>query len=151
MTKLLVASGFGFGEYASVEIVNLDGNHPDLKCDDLPNLPVEMYFWLVGQLFMGERPIICGGIRSENNDVCGCQVFENGSWNFTSNLKECQTNAASPVVKNSKRKDVLLIEGVNFTNILRKAFKHTDPKSAKRQSTQAAFCTFGICRRKSLA
>ena len=117
MTKLLVASG----EYASVEIINLDGEIPDLKCDDLPNLPVERYS-STGKLFVGKRPIICGGILSENSDVCGCQVFENGSWNFTSNLKECRTNAASAVVKNSKRKYVLLIEGVNFTNILRKVF-----------------------------
>ena len=99
----------------------MDGEIPDLKCDDLPNLPVKRYS-ATGKLFMGKTTIICGGIRSENNDVCGCQVFENGSWNFTSNLKECRTNAASAVVKNSKRKDVLLIESVNFTNILRKAF-----------------------------
>ena len=35
--------------------------------------------------------------------------------------------------------------GVNFTNILHAAFTRADPRSAKRQSTQAAFCAFGIC------
>ena len=48
---------------------------------------------------------------------------------------------------------VLKRSGVNFTIILRPAFMPTDPKSAKRQSNQAAFCTFGIlgCIRKRCA
>ena len=38
-----------------------------------------------------------------------------------------------------------------FTNNLCAAFTSPDPKSIRRQSTQAAFCAFGIGRRKSCA
>ena len=56
-----------------------------------------------------------------------------------------QTKFEEKYLFTNKRKRV----GVNFTNILRAAFTCGDPKSAKRQSTQAAFCTFGIFERKS--
>ena len=38
---------------------------------------------------------------------------------------------------------------VNFTNIICTAFTCADPKSAKRQSSQSAFCAFGTARVKA--
>jgi len=42
--------------------------------------------------------------------------------------------------------------GVNFINVLRAAFAHSDPKSTKKTDNMTAFfCTFGIFARKSFA
>ena len=41
--------------------------------------------------------------------------------------------------------------GVNFTNILRAAFTHSDPESTKKTVELSEFCAFGICERKSCA
>jgi hypothetical protein len=47
MTKLLVATGAY--NLKSAEIVNLDDSDPDLVCDDLPDLPADL-FGAVGHL-----------------------------------------------------------------------------------------------------
>ena len=57
MTKLLVATG---NYLKSVEIVNLDGEKPNLVCDNLPDLPLGLE-GATGNLFEDEIPIICGG------------------------------------------------------------------------------------------
>ena len=57
MTKLLVATG---NYLKSVEIVNLDGEEPNLVCDNLPDLPLGLE-GATGNLFEDEIPIICGG------------------------------------------------------------------------------------------
>ena len=67
LTKLLVATGFGF---KSVEVVNLDENTPNLVCDNLPDLPFVLE-GLTGQLYQGSKPILCGG-NDLNADSCDC-------------------------------------------------------------------------------
>ncbi len=46
---------------------------------------------------------------------------------------------------------IKLTPGIDFTNILLKAFTHEDPKSAKILTTWMYFCTFGICACKSIS
>jgi len=44
-----------------------------------------------------------------------------------------------------------ILPGVNFINVLRAAFTHTEPKSIKRQSSHQSFFAFGISTLKSCA
>jgi hypothetical protein len=108
LTKLLVATGNAddAAKY-SVEIVNLDEENPDLKCDNFQNLPIEVPFGATGQLLFGRIPIICGGWGNE----CNCQAFQNGSWFLARYPTNCRTRAASTILTNSEGKEVLLIAG----------------------------------------
>jgi len=110
MTKLLVASGFGNNNWKSVEIINLDENNPDLVCNDLPNLLAERLD--TGNLWMGNTPIICGGHQYLlKNTLCNCEMYQNGSWTFTSNMEHCRNGAKSIVLKNSEDKELMYIVG----------------------------------------
>ena len=84
LTKLLVATGFGF---KSVEVVNLDENTPNLVCDNLPDLPFVLE-GLTGQLYQGSKPILWGG-NDLNADSCDCYSYINSSWNKIESLAEC--------------------------------------------------------------
>ena len=93
MTKLLVATGNADAAKYIVEIVNLDEENPDLICENLQNLPVEVPFGASGQLLFGKIPIICGGWGNE----CNCQAFQNGSWFLARYPEKCRTRAASAI------------------------------------------------------
>jgi len=86
-----------------------------LICEDLPDLPRGTYD-ATGQLFMGKIPIICGGGKSE----CNCQIFQDGLWNFTPDLRECRIRSTdSATLTNSDGKEVfILIGGRVFNNDL---------------------------------
>ncbi len=98
MTKLLIA-----GDGRRVEIVNLED--ADEHCDQIQSLRLTTQL-ATGQFFDG-KPIICGGIGNE----CQCQVFQNGSWDFTPNPSKCRYDSASAILTNSVGKDILFIVG----------------------------------------
>jgi len=109
MTKVLVASGLPYVK--SVEIINLDGNNQNKNCDDLPDLPLGMW-GATGKLFKRKTPIICGGKdNSQYSAHCKCQAFQNGSWRFAPDLKECRSYSDSEILTNSDKKEVFLIVG----------------------------------------
>ena len=106
MTKLLIASGLGKNIEKKVEIINLNEEHADLVCDDLPEL-YESATYGTGQLYNGSIPIIC---------QCSCQLFQNGSWFFKDDTKVCRYNASSAILTNFGDKEVLLISGGTMEN-----------------------------------
>lgn len=113
MTKLLVASGFGFLD--SVEVVNLDELNPGMTCDNLQNLPFGIE-GATGQLFQGERPIICGGIKSSRwVDLCDCFELKGGSWVSIASLSECRRYTSSSLsLQNGE--ELLIVAGGSSTS-----------------------------------
>ena len=109
MSKLLV--GTGAYNLKSVEIVNLDQSTSDIFCENLPDLPIDL-FGASGFLLRGSVPIICGG-SYEGKVQCDCHAYENGVWNTISSLNECR--GASGFVSFSSTldddDDVLFIAG----------------------------------------
>ncbi len=111
MTKLLVASGTYIGwrerdsdyQNLSIEIINLDDENPNLKCDDLPYLSVRLDK-TTGHLLSGETPIICG---ENSSGKCICQTYQNGKWSFTPAPTTCPLPAASVTLKNLYENEVL--------------------------------------------
>ncbi len=111
MTKLLVATGYGTGYLASVEIVNLDESNPDYICDNLHNLPFGIQS-ATGQLYNRKLPIICGGYDGSYH--CECHSLKDGAWQSIQNLNECRAYSASAVFSNpndNDEDDILLITG----------------------------------------
>ena len=76
-------------------------------------------------------------------------------WKFPEQLEETELNGPefvfAKVGKFLKIIWQLILKPIwgQFTIILQTAFTHADPKSTKRQSNQASFCTFGTCLSKS--
>jgi len=110
MTKLLVASGEGYLD--SVEVVNLDEFNPGLTCDNLQNLPYGIA-GATGQLFQGERPIICGGYKiSRWVDSCDCFELKGGSWVSIASLPECRRYTSSSLsLQNGNGDELLIVAG----------------------------------------
>ena len=110
MTKLLVASGLGFLD--SVEVVNLDEFNPGLTCDNLQDLPYGLS-GSTGQLFQGERPIICGGYDRSIAAICDCFELQAGTWVSIASLSECRGYAPSSSlsVQNENGEELLIIAG----------------------------------------
>jgi hypothetical protein len=107
MTKLLVASGDGFLD--SVEVVNLDELNPGMTCDNLQNLPFGIE-GATGQLFQGQRPIICGGYKS--SELCDCFELKGGSWVSIASLSECRHFASSSLsLQNGNGDELLIVAG----------------------------------------
>jgi hypothetical protein len=111
MTKLLVASGrVSDNPLASVEIINLDELHPNLICENLPDLKLPM-FSSTGKLLNDQFPIICGGVGSSY--YCDCQTYVNSSWHSIPSLHECKYGSASVAFANPNMiaDEVLLVTG----------------------------------------
>jgi len=110
MTKLLVASGRGFLD--SVEVVNLDELNPGLTCDNLQNLPFGIE-GATGQLFQGQRPIICSGEKSSPvMDLCDCFELKGGSWVSIASLSKCRRLAPSSLsLQNGNGEEFLIVAG----------------------------------------
>jgi len=115
MTKLLVASGVGYLD--SVEVVNLDELNPGLTCDNLQNLPFGIEA-STGQLFQGQRPIICGGDKSSRFvDLCDCFELKGGSWVSIASLSECRRFASSSLsFQNGNGEELLIVAGGSSTS-----------------------------------
>jgi hypothetical protein len=107
MTKLLVATGSGF---KSVEVINLDENTPNLVCDNLPDLHLELR-GLTGQLYQGSKPILCGGCNASISNQCDCYIYENKSWNKFESLVECVRFPSSVSFSLPNGSDIFLIAG----------------------------------------
>jgi len=146
MTKLLIASGLGTDIEKNVEIINLNEENncddlPELRESAtygtgvnfiniklahfsykllfssyilaLNELSYEKFARLTlmkltaGQLFNGSMPIIC---------QCSCQLFQNGSWIFKDDKKDCRYNASSTILTNFGDREVLLISGGSREN-----------------------------------
>ena len=74
------------------------------------DLPVGVWK-ATGSLFMN-TPIICGEIREEGQEVsCKCLAYNFGSWHFIEEPFQCVRNAATAVLTNSDRREVLITGG----------------------------------------
>jgi hypothetical protein len=125
MTKILVMGG---KNSKSVEVISLTNN---LMCFDLPDLPLELLA-ATGQLFDGNRPIICGGLITDVDSIvpdysCACYELTSsvGSWKNIEPLVTCREHLASALIEeptnnfnsnssnssNSSKKDLLFAVG----------------------------------------
>ena len=123
LTKLLIAGGRTTkARLGEVEILDLDPSHRNVTCKNFPELPIQLE-GPVGHLFKGSTPVVCGGFGSVNGSstpksesvvgsmttlpesrfgsLCECFAFFNGSWNPSSQMRECRLFAAS-IPMNSK-------------------------------------------------
>ncbi len=116
MTKLLIASGVDC--LTSVEVVNLNESNPDLICNNLQDLP-EGIQGATGQLFQGNRPIMCGGVKAERYlDSCDCFELKSGRWASIASLSECRQYAPSLELSlpNGNGEEWLIIAGGTDTS-----------------------------------
>ena len=109
MTKLLVAYGYS-GDQNTVEIVNLDPSHPELICDNLPNLPENRHA-ATGQLYKGTLPTVCGGYGIGAGYFSDCHQFQNGTWNPIASMSGKKSQMESFVVSKDDEESFVVAGG----------------------------------------
>jgi hypothetical protein len=83
---LLVATGVLLKDKQAVEIIDI--STPKMKCQNLPNFPIDIAF-AVGALGLNNEPLICGGFKVSNREYQNaCTKFENGAWQSAFNLNK---------------------------------------------------------------
>jgi hypothetical protein len=89
---MLVATGLLYQGKQSVEIIDI--STPKMKCQNLPNFPVDIA-GAVGALGLKNEPLICGGFKASNMAYQKtCTKFENGAWKSAPDLNKKRSLAS---------------------------------------------------------
>ena len=109
-SKLLIVGGSS-SDARQVEVIDLE--NPELTCESVPHFPYPVA-GATGQLYDGEKPIICGGEINKwggSLDSCDCFTLENLKWVEMAGLKSCAQFSSSAIILDQNYDEMMLVTG----------------------------------------